>query len=410
MPNPSNAIPAATAPATAPPVNSASQPDAALANEKAKLEIQKLTEEIAAIHDSRNWRHMFFRSIKITEVFTTLATICTALAAIIALSITFHTGLFDAARQNLAAQGERLTIEKINLERRKEILTADVDAKTKELEDAKKKLLPFEQEEAAISELRELEKKKLGIRFLLAGKHEGIKVSVWGARLLPQDVLDPWSFSPTTERNPALADALRAANRVRVLKGLWIRKLFLTQDDLILATQHPALEQLLINYAELDSECSLTSTWAKGSRCSTFLATNLHLSGELPWTDFLTDLSLERNRIGDEGVKVLPEKCPNVQILDLSDTEVSDDALLHLAKLRELYSLNVKGTRVTGSGLLKLLDCPKLHLVRLDQGRVTGQVKAILQQKGAKFQVDTTELSREATASIALWKASRDGW
>jgi hypothetical protein len=349
------------------------------------------------------------RSVKITEVCSALGAFVMALAAIIALYNTFHTGLFDATRQNLAAQGERLTIEKITLEHQKEILTTEVNAKNKELADTKKKLLPFEQEEAAISELRGLEKKNLRINFLLAGKHEGIKVSVWGTGRPPQSVLD-WNLSPTAKRNPALADALRAANRVRVLKGLRIRELLFTRDDLILATQHPDLEQLLINYSELDSEALANLRPSKGLKILNLSGNNLTSLGKLPRMESLTDLSLERNRIGDEGVKVLPEKCPNVQILDLSDTDVSDDALQYVAKLRELNSLNVKRTRVTGSGLLKLLDCPKLCLVRLDQGRVTGQVSAILQQKGAKFQVDAHELPPDARATIALWQAARDDW
>ena len=45
---------------------------------------------------------------------------------------------------------------------------------------------------------------------------------------------------------------------------------------------------------------------------------------------------------------------PELRILDLANTSISDKGLIHLARLAKLQELNLKGTKITDQGLKRL--------------------------------------------------------
>ena len=370
-----------------------------LADQKTHLEIQKLEYE-------RSWR--FFLREKLPAFLSPLVGLLTLLAL-------YSTGLLDAARQHLAAQGERLTLEKLHLEQHKEKLIAEVNAKTKELEEVKKKLLPFEREEVAINELKNLQNKNLLVKFRSSGQLEGLKVTFQGI----DEQLD-WSMISKPRRNPNLAAALKKANNLRALKALRTVELSMTPEELALASQHDALETLVINYADLDSESLGHLVPRQGLTSLSVKANSITSLEKLPMLDALTFLDASSNPINDEGMKALAVKFPKLEHLDLSFTDVSDEGVQYLAKLPNLTFLCLENTRVIGTGLVKLLDSPKPLSVRVRKAQMTDQLKALLNQPNARLHVVTdprddlppnirARLDLES-ATLAVVGSSRDDW
>ena len=59
----------------------------------------------------------------------------------------------------------------------------------------------------------------------------------------------------------------------------------------------------------------------------------------------------------------------DLEILDLSYTNVTDEALKHVAKLPKLKQLSVYGTKITGDGLKHLEGVKSLDSSRRDVDR-----------------------------------------
>jgi hypothetical protein len=212
---------------------------------KSELEIEKLEQEIEIARQGHVWWRRTFRDVKMSEWLT-------AGAAIIALLAAFWTGLFNAIRERLSAQADRLAIEKIHLEDQKEKLGAEIASKdveiankNRELADLKTRLQPFEQESAALSLLRDMHGKNLIISLSYPPSFEGVRVSI------KHDLIN-WDGKPKSIKSEAVPRALEAANRIRLLNGIRLRELVLTPEDVALASSRQPLHWLALEYAQLD--------------------------------------------------------------------------------------------------------------------------------------------------------------
>jgi hypothetical protein len=190
---------------------------------KEKLELEKLRSEIEEKQRSTKWVVSAVRNVKLNEWVISAA-------ALFALFGAWRTGLFDATRQHLAAQSERLTIQRIDLEQRRDKLTGEVLAKEQELQAIRKRLLRFEDEESAVKELRKAQSKFLDVRFSTDPAFEGLKISLRG-----RDQKLDWVFAPKTRANPYLSEALTKVNQVRSLKGLKLSEGKVSSSDLPLS-------------------------------------------------------------------------------------------------------------------------------------------------------------------------------
>jgi hypothetical protein len=290
-----------------------------------ELEAEKLRLEIDTLKRSQKPRY-YWTSVKPNEWIV-------AIAAVVALGTAYFTGLFDATRQNLEAKRERLTIE------------------VRELEALKVKLLPIQQEEEAINRLRQLGEKGLYVRFALASpQFDGLQLAISG----PSDY--HFDRKPTPTRNPLIRDALEAANRLRILRELRIAYLTLTPDELKLALQHPSLEHLAIQFADLDSD-SLKDLPAKWNLKSLDLSVNKISSVEhLPRLESLVYLSLAHNNVRGASLQQLATKCPTLFTINLNYTNITDAEFQQLKNHPRLAFLELRRTQVTSKGFLELAE------------------------------------------------------
>lgn len=369
--NPMAIVPPA-APLAAQPIQ---PPQSNLEQQKGQLEVEKLREEIADIRNTRRWSVNSLRKVKVNEW-------ALVGAAFVALIVGWRTGLFDAIRQHLAAQQERLQVEKVHLEQQKEKLTGELGAKQKELDAVKARLTPFEQEGAAVRELREFDKRGIQIRFLVTPEYDGTSISL--RRKIAEADFN-LLVAPKIRTNPYVTDALKSVNRMRDLKGLKIGELPMVRSDVQLATHHSELETLVIDYGELGADglaglrplpkCRVMVL--RGNKITTFVS--------MPSFPSVTILDISENPFGDDALASLVTSFPNLQMINLGETTVSDDGMKTLTNLRDLNHINLRGTRVTGAGGLRLLDCPKLMSVDIDKDVVNDEQRAIMRKHRPNF-------------------------
>jgi hypothetical protein len=93
----------------------------------------------------------------------------------------------------------------------------------------------------------------------------------------------------------------------------------------------------------------------------------------------LAQLSLANVAITDQEVDYVVRTCPTLATVDLSNTQITDQALTHLARLKSLYKVSLSGTRVSpeaiadliaGSNELKLVDLENLQLTDDDLAQI----------------------------------------
>jgi Leucine-rich repeat (LRR) protein len=85
----------------------------------------------------------------------------------------------------------------------------------------------------------------------------------------------------------------------------------------------------------------------------------------------LVSLGLIRTGVGDEGISKVTELFPNLTLLDMSGTNVSDEGMAHVGKLKKLERLIVENTDVGDVGLSHLDELTELKYVVLSSDNVS---------------------------------------
>ncbi len=86
--------------------------------------------------------------------------------------------------------------------------------------------------------------------------------------------------------------------------------------------------------------------------------------------DEITQLYLNCAQIGDSGLCRL-DRLPNLEHLDVRNTQIGDDSLKGLSRFPRLNSLYIGETRVTDEGLAHLREVPQLEYLDLENAAVT---------------------------------------
>lgn len=331
----------------------------ALDERRNQLEIEKLEHEVATAKAARTWWRKNIRDVKLSEWITTAA-------AIIAISAAFWTGLFNTIRERLSAQADRLAIEKIDLEQKKEKLGIEIATKEKQLTETMARLQPFEQEELALSELRSMMNEGMTVGLSSPPSFDSVRVS------LKHSMLDWYpgnDVQPKTIRVPTLSKALAAANKLRSLDGISVRELVMNSDDVATATRRDGLQGLAFEYAQLDRLAITGMRTPKGLLYLSLRGNVLTVIGELSPNASVEFFDLSDNPIGDEALEAIPRLFPALNTLRLDGTKVTAGALEHLKKIPFLTSLYIRRTVISGKDIEKLFELPRLNSLFLGKGQ-----------------------------------------
>lgn len=357
---------------------------AELEETKAKLEIEKLKQDVDAAREGRVWWRRSIRDVKISEWIT-------AAAAIVALIAAFWTGLFNTIRERLSAQADLLEIKKIQLEQKRERLDGEIVTRERELAEIKARLLPLEGEEDAIKELRGMKKKNISVHFEVPPEFDSVYVKIrgtedefGGTRLLNKGtVQEPaWDAVYQTFDNPHLTQALKAANKIRSLKRLELSELRLSAEDIGLLTLRPEIETVAVTHAEVDREFLAQLKVQKGLWRLDFSANNISSFDKIGPFESVGALVLRDNPIGDIGTPSMLAAFPKLKILILAGTKITDASMPQIAKLDELWHLDVSRTSVTSDGLAALLNVPSFNGgLRVDGHQITEKLAKQFREK-----------------------------
>ena len=95
-------------------------------------------------------------------------------------------------------------------------------------------------------------------------------------------------------------------------------------------------------------------------------------------------LGLNRTNITDKGLETI---CVNKNInkLYIGNTRISDDGVKQLIKLKNLEVLDIYRTRITGKGVALILDLPKLKEINIAELNVGKDIIETLKRKGIKY-------------------------
>jgi Leucine-rich repeat (LRR) protein len=132
-----------------------------------------------------------------------------------------------------------------------------------------------------------------------------------------------------------------------------------------LAAHHEPRNGLILNDRELD----------RG------LKENL---GQMTW---LQQLNLVRTNMTDEDLSRLT-RLKKLYSLTLTETPITDAGLKHLGALTSLQELNISGTQVTDAGLLHLTNLTWLRILDVSYTHVTEKGLIELKKKLPDFQLD----------------------
>ena len=348
---------------------------------KKELEIAKLEQEVAAAAAGRSWWRKSFRETKVTDWLAVAVGVTALFAA-------WFTGFFNATK-------ERLEVEKIHLEQRKEKLTVEVAAKEqeitskeRELNDVKKRLEPIESEDVAIQELRSLGTKQLAVRFAIPDNFQGVQVTIRGTDESGtraygwREASGAFVWGPPICRtNEHLTSALKAANRLRSLKSLTLKELRVTASELVIAGQHPDLVSLAINDSEMDESTVAALRPGKNLQRLDLSSNRIRSFAGVPSSSSISYLVLRDNPIGDDGLQSLLKAFPNLKGLMLSGTTITDEGMKALSKVEEFWHIDITDTKVTDAGVQELLKCKKVHNLRVNRSQITLKTAELFDNK-----------------------------
>ena len=185
---------------------------------------------------------------KPTEWITALVSFMTATATIGGLYLAYRSGFIDSIRADISARNERLTVEKLLLEQRKEQLTKDIEISRGELNEVKARLTPLQREKAAMMRIMEIRKndsitgtdgfKHLSVGFSFNYTLDGYILTADSYTTVPVESepgkpANGYNYSyDSYVKHPRLTDLLAAAEDLEGVTDMKLGRLWIGDEDI----------------------------------------------------------------------------------------------------------------------------------------------------------------------------------
>lgn len=102
-------------------------------------------------------------------------------------------------------------------------------------------------------------------------------------------------------------------------------------------------------------------------------------------------------------------RMPDVVVLQMANSDVTDQTLSYLAKLKSLRELDVAGSQITDAGVAKLSGLTKLQKLIISRTKVSDHGLGLLLDKLPELkQLDVRE-TRVTPAVLRLWLKAKEG-
>jgi hypothetical protein len=310
-------------------------------SERESLEIEKLKLDIEHL------RHPVRTSLRKID----WKDIATVVVAVLGITVAWYAGVFEVRQQRIAASTDRLSIERINLERSNaELLKTKtelgeearrLEVKIRDLQD---QVGSYEKERAAIKAINEINgKSDLLVRISLSSDSDHFEVSIEPSNIAWNTIGTP---NEQIAYYPAIRTMLKEMRYIQRLKTLRIGCLELTDSEMKEIGELQQLEELYLGHAKLTDEM-------------------LEPLVNLPK---LIRLGIADKRI--RNPKPL-RKLPTIEILYLSGTSLDDDGLSTVTSIHSLLKLWADQTNITDAGIEHINTAKRLVLIGLRKTKIT---------------------------------------
>ena len=130
----------------------------------------------------------------------------------------------------------------------------------------------------------------------------------------------------------------------------------------------------------------------------------LHTIGSLPLSTTLRSLLLRRNPISDDSIHEMCQAAPNLQALNLADSEVSDKSGKSIAGLSKLQGLMLPRTQVSDKLMAELSLLDSLQVVDVSGTELTSNAFEHLPKSVSVLRVSDTHVGDSNAAVLSTFK------
>ena len=302
-----------------------------------------------------------------------------AIATIIGLTTAYRSGVFDAHKADISARNERLTMEKMMLEQRKETLTTEVENSRRELEAIRGKLNPLERERAAIDRIVAIRNGKpiilpgkaghLSVGFKYNYELDGYELSA-ATYTVESIASNGASYSyDNVFAHPMLTDLLKAASELDKVTRLQIGKLHVSDEDIEIINKMKHVKYLEFKGTFLPERTLSGLVLGPKLKYLTITDAGLTRMPKLDGPNKLIHLFLAGNPIDDQCVNDLTQTYPDLKFLDLSRTQITAEGLTYINNIKKLASLKLYGNSLSDVSMLAFLKHPTFTTVEIEEAK-----------------------------------------
>ena len=322
---------------------------------------------------------------KPTEWIAAFATCC-------GLAVVWTSGIFDAKKAETAAVNERLKVEQLHLETRREKLSEEIALKNSELEEVIAKLRPMEEERAAFEQIAALRRRsdrsmdfalRPEIGIILSDSLDSWRLEI--RRRLQSDAnpgviwsasgIEPGGHDVKPIHDEVIPAVLEAATRIDRLQDVSISDYRVTGESLDLLSRCRNLDHLTLVNCGVD-DVALSRLKSMNRLTVLYLGHNEIASPpELAGMERVTKLYLHSNPITDGGLPNLTRSFPGLKVLDLEGTRVTDACVPSLLALDDLRVVHLRRTSINSRALIQLLNLPRIVAVHIEKDRIEPATK-----------------------------------
>jgi len=172
--------------------------------------------------------------------------------------------------------------------------------------------------------------------------------------------------------------------------------------------QHKTLESVTFASHEKPNDKVTDAAIAQLSGIATLKS--LDLCGTAATSDVLPRLKNMKSlsqlkmsgKLSGDGLKVLSTQFPALTTIAFDRSDINDDDLIEIAKVKKLIGLFLSHTNITDKGLLRLTDLSSLKIIRLGNTAVTDEgVKSLVSHKAlVNIDLSNTSIGDDALAML----------
>jgi hypothetical protein len=327
---------------------------------KLDLECKKLEAEIRNL-DQRWWKPAAI------QAFPGL------LLVLLSIFLAWATGVLDARRENLAAQNERLTIQKLKLEADEKAAMSELTTLQAKLADAQTQMTGLQTDRSAIAMIR-----GMNVRSSI-----DFDPQTGGYEVTLKKPTFTIVYEDSNGRNLDVDPLLKILNTLSQLKKLTklsIESLDLGSRELAAIGVLGTIETLVTVNCDLNDQDMQEFPKLPNLKNIHMVQEKFSNPGVLGGYKGLEIISISSTPLSDAGLEMIYSLKTTVTSLSIPHTKVTDQSVSLINSCRQIRSLNIAWTAITAEGIDKIIPTERPFFLDLDPKQLTAESVAKLRK------------------------------